>query len=215
MYGALFFEHHESRRTYVCRQSEDIYKIGKGRQMAAVSFRREPFVPEGGPDGGDGGKGGDVIFQADENLRTLMDFQITNANTRPKTVQNGMKKKRYGKNPVKTLIIKVPVGTVVIDEETGLVMTDLEETRAVIRCGKGRQGRQGQRTNYTTSTRQAPNFAEAGGIRQRRRNVILEMKLIADVGLVGFPNVGQIHAAFGQHQRQAEDRKLPFYNDRS
>ena len=161
-------------------------KSGKGGN-GAVSFRREPFVPEGGPDGGDGGKGGDVIFQADENLRTLMDFRY-NRKYEAENGQDGMKKKRYGKNG-QDLIIKVPVGTVVIDEESGLVMQDLTEHGQSFIAAKGGKGGKGN-VKYTTSTRQAPNFAEAGGF-AKERTVILEMKLIADVGLVGFPNVGK------------------------
>lgn len=161
-------------------------KSGKGGN-GAVSFRREPFVPEGGPDGGDGGKGGDVIFQADENLRTLMDFRYKRK-YEAENGQDGMKKKRYGKNG-QDLIIKVPVGTVVIDEESGLVMKDLKEHGQSFVVAKGGKGGKGN-TKYTTSTRQAPNFAEAGGF-AKERNIILELKLIADVGLVGFPNVGK------------------------
>ena len=161
-------------------------KSGKGGN-GAVSFRREPFVPEGGPDGGDGGKGGDVVFQADENLRTLMDFRYKRK-YEAENGQDGMKKKRYGKNGA-DLVIKVPVGTVVIDEESGLVMKDLTEHGQSFIAAKGGKGGKGN-TKYTTSTRQAPNFAEAGGF-AKERNVILEMKLIADVGLVGFPNVGK------------------------
>ncbi len=161
-------------------------RSGKGGN-GAVSFRREPFVPEGGPDGGDGGKGGDVIFQADENLRTLMDFRYKRK-YEAENGQDGMKKKRYGKNG-KDLVIKVPVGTVVIDEESGLVMKDLTEHGQSFVAAQGGKGGKGN-VKYTTSTRQAPNFAEAGGF-AKERSVILEMKLIADVGLVGFPNVGK------------------------
>ena len=161
-------------------------KSGKGGN-GAVSFRREPFVPEGGPDGGDGGKGGDVIFQADENLRTLMDFRYKRK-YEAENGQDGMKKKRYGKNG-QDLVIKVPVGTVVIDEESGLVMKDLTRHGESFVAAKGGKGGNGN-VKYTTSTRQAPNFAEAGGF-AKERSVILEMKLIADVGLVGFPNVGK------------------------
>ncbi|MFR6258217.1 MAG: GTPase ObgE [Anaerovoracaceae bacterium] len=161
-------------------------KSGKGGN-GAVSFRREPFVPEGGPDGGDGGNGGDVVFQADENLRTLMDFRYKKK-YEAEDGQDGMKKKRYGKNG-EDLIIKVPVGTVILDEESGLVMKDLTEHGQAFVAAKGGKGGKGN-VKYTTSTRQAPNFAEAGGF-AKERTVILEMKLIADVGLVGFPNVGK------------------------
>ena len=161
-------------------------KSGKGGN-GAVSFRREPFVPEGGPDGGDGGKGGDIVFQADENLRTLMDFRYKKK-YEAENGQDGMKKKRFGKNG-QDLVIKVPVGTIVIDEESGLVMKDLTENGESFVAAKGGKGGKGN-AKYATATRQAPNFAEAGGF-AKERSVILEMKLIADVGLVGFPNVGK------------------------
>ena len=116
-------------------------KSGKGGD-GAVTFRREPFVPEGGPDGGDGGRGGDVIFQADRNLRTLMDFKYKKK-YEAENGQNGMKKKRFGKAG-ENLIIKVPMGTVVIDEETGLVMKDLvEDGESFVAAKGGRGGRAG------------------------------------------------------------------------
>ena len=161
-------------------------KSGKGGN-GAVTFRREPFVPEGGPDGGDGGKGGDVVFLADENLRTLMDFRYKRK-YEAENGQNGMKKKRFGKNG-EDLVIKVPMGTVVIDEETGLVMKDLVEDGESFVAAKGGRGGKGN-VHFKNSVRQAPNFAEAGGF-AKERSVILEMKMIADVGLVGFPNVGK------------------------
>lgn len=161
-------------------------KSGKGGD-GAVTFRREPFVPEGGPDGGDGGRGGDVIFMADRNLRTLMDFKYKKK-YEAEAGQNGMKKKRFGKAG-ENLIIKVPLGTVIIDEVSGLVMKDLTEDGESFVAAKGGRGGRGN-TNFKNSVRQAPNFAEAGGA-AKERNVILELKLIADVGLVGFPNVGK------------------------
>ena len=161
-------------------------KSGKGGN-GAVTFRREPFVPEGGPDGGDGGKGGDVVFLADENLRTLMDFRYKRK-YEAESGQNGMKKKRFGKNG-EDLIIKVPVGTMVIDEATGKIMADMTNHGQSFVAAKGGRGGRGN-ARFATPTRQAPNFAEAGGF-AKERQVILEMKLIADVGLVGFPNVGK------------------------
>lgn len=163
-----------------------LIRSGKGGD-GCVSFRREPFVPEGGPDGGNGGKGGDVVFEADENLRTLMDFRYKRK-YEAENGQNGMRKKRFGKNG-EDLIIKVPVGTMVIDEATGKIMGDMTRHGQSFVAAKGGKGGKGN-TMYTTSTRQAPNFAEAGGF-AKERTVILEMKLIADVGLVGFPNVGK------------------------
>lgn len=161
-------------------------KSGKGGD-GCVSFRREPYVPEGGPNGGDGGKGGDVIFQADNSLRTLMDFRYRRKYD-AENGQNGMKYNRFGKQG-ETLVIKVPPGTIVIDEESGLVMKDLihdGDSFVAARGGKGGKGN----VNFKSSTRQAPNFAEAGGFAQSR-SVLLELKLIADVGLIGFPNVGK------------------------
>ncbi len=159
---------------------------GKGGN-GAVSFRREPFVPEGGPDGGDGGKGGDIVFQADRNMRTLMDFRYQRK-YQAENGQDGMKKKCYGKNGA-DLIIKVPSGTVIIDAATDRIMKDLVndgDTFVAARGGKGGKGN----VHFVNSVRQAPNFAEAGGA-AKERDVILEMKLLADVGLVGFPNVGK------------------------
>ncbi|MDD2190149.1 MAG: GTPase ObgE [Eubacteriales bacterium] len=161
-------------------------KSGKGGD-GCVSFRREPYVPEGGPNGGDGGKGGDVIFLADNNLRTLMDFRYKRK-YEAQDGQNGMKYNRFGKQG-EDLVIKVPPGTIVIDEESKLVMKDLVhhgDSFVAVRGGKGGKGN----VHFKNSVRQAPNFAEAGGFPQLR-SVILELKLIADVGLIGFPNVGK------------------------
>ncbi len=161
-------------------------RSGRGGD-GAVTFRREPFVPEGGPDGGDGGRGGDVVFQADRNLRTLMDFRYKRK-YEAENGQNGMKRNRFGKSG-EDLIIKIPMGTVIIDEDTGLIMKDLTEDGEKFIAAKGGRGGRGN-VNFKNSVRQAPNFAEAGG-EARERKIILEMKLIADVGLVGFPNVGK------------------------
>lgn len=161
-------------------------RSGKGGN-GAVSFRREPYVPEGGPDGGDGGRGGNVIFMADNSLRTLMDFRYKRK-YQAENGQDGMRKKRFGKDG-QDLVIKVPPGTVVIDEESGLVMKDLVNAGDSFIAAKGGKGGKGN-VHYKNSVRQAPNFAEAGGF-AKERSVILEMKLIADVGLVGFPNVGK------------------------
>ena len=159
---------------------------GKGGN-GAVSFRKEPFVPEGGPDGGDGGKGGDIIIKADKNLRTLMDFKYKRK-YEAENGQDGMRKKRFGKDG-KDLIIKVPQGTVVIDSKSGKIMKDLLENGDSLIAAKGGSGGKGN-TRFKNSVRQAPNFAEAG-TEAKERTVILELKMIADVGLVGFPNVGK------------------------
>ncbi len=149
-------------------------RSGKGGN-GCVSFRREPFVPEGGPDGGDGGNGGNVIFMADENLRTLMDFKYKKK-YEAENGQDGMRKKRYGKYG-EDLIIKVPLGTVVIDEDTGLVMKDFIQHGESFIAARGGRGGKGN-VHFKNSVRQAPNFAEAGGF-AKERNIILEMKLIA------------------------------------
>lgn len=159
---------------------------GKGGN-GAVSFRREPFVPEGGPDGGDGGKGGDVIIQADEGLHTLMDFKYKKKYV-AENGQNGMKKKMYGKKG-QDLIIKVPCGTIIIDKKTGHIMKDLIHNGDKLVAAKGGRGGKGN-VHFKNSVRQAPNFAEAG-TEAVERDVILELKVIADVGLIGFPNVGK------------------------
>ncbi|MDO4384215.1 MAG: GTPase ObgE [Eubacteriales bacterium] len=159
---------------------------GKGGN-GAVTFRREPFVPEGGPDGGDGGNGGSVIFEADNNLRTLMDFKYKKV-YKAESGQDGMKRKRFGKKG-QDLVIKVPVGTLIIDKETGLLMKDMCSPGDRLVAAKGGKGGKGN-VHFKSSVRQAPNFAEAGGL-AKERTVILELKLIADVGLLGFPNVGK------------------------
>ena len=159
---------------------------GKGGN-GAVTFRRDPYVPDGGPDGGDGGDGGSVIFVADRNLRTLMDFKYKRK-YQAENGQNGMKRNRFGKKG-EDLYIKVPVGTLIIDKETGLLMKDLCEDGDSLVAAKGGRGGRGN-VHYKSSIRQAPTFAEAGGF-ARERQVILELKLLADVGLLGFPNVGK------------------------
>ncbi|XVG95084.1 GTPase ObgE [Eubacteriales bacterium KG127] len=161
-------------------------KSGKGGD-GAVSFRREPFVPEGGPDGGDGGNGGSVIFQADRNYRTLMDFRYK-TKYKAENGQDGMRKKKFGKKG-EDLIIKVPVGTEIIEAESGKIMVDLIYDGQTFVAAKGGRGGKGN-DKYKNSVRQAPNFAEAGGF-AIERDVILELKMLADVGLVGFPNVGK------------------------
>ena len=159
---------------------------GKGGN-GAVTFRRDPYVPDGGPDGGDGGNGGSVIFVADKNLRTLMDLKYKRK-YQAENGQPGMKRNRYGKKG-QDLYIKVPIGTMIIDKETGHLMKDLTSDGDSVIAAKGGRGGRGN-VHYKSSIRQAPNFAEAGGP-AKTREVILELKLIADVGLLGFPNVGK------------------------
>ncbi|WP_129597319.1 GTPase ObgE [Anaerophilus nitritogenes] len=161
-------------------------KGGKGGD-GAVSFRREKYIPAGGPDGGDGGRGGCVIFIVDEGLRTLMDFRYQKRYI-AENGESGKAKKQFGKD-AKDLIIKVPPGTIVRDEETGKIIADLVENGQKAVVAKGGKGGKGN-VHFTTSTRQAPNFAESGNVPEERW-IILELKLLADVGLVGFPNVGK------------------------
>lgn len=161
-------------------------RSGKGGN-GAVTFRREPYVPEGGPDGGDGGRGGNVVIQADASLRTLMDFRYKKKYA-AEDGHNGMRKKKFGAAG-KDLVIKVPPGTMVYDKESGLLMKDLVEPGDSFIAAKGGKGGKGN-VHYKSSVRQAPNFAEAGG-EAKERTIILELKLIADAGLVGFPNVGK------------------------
>ena len=167
-------------------RAEITIESGKGGN-GAVTFRRDPYVPDGGPDGGDGGNGGSVIFIADRNLRTLMDLKYKRK-YKAENGQPGMKRNRYGKKG-EDLYIKVPVGTMIIDKETGHLMKDLTEDGDSVVAAKGGKGGKGN-VHYKSSIRQAPNFAEAGGP-AKEREVILELKLIADVGLLGFPNVGK------------------------
>lgn len=159
---------------------------GKGGN-GAVSFRREPFVPEGGPDGGDGGDGGNIIFQADRNYRTLMDFKYKKK-YQAENGQDGMRKKRFGKKG-EDLIIKVPIGTEIIEAQSNKLMVDMVEDGQTFIAAKGGRGGKGN-DSFKNSVRQAPNFAQAGGF-AIERDVILELKVLADVGLVGFPNVGK------------------------
>ena len=161
-------------------------KSGKGGN-GAVSFRREPYVPQGGPDGGNGGKGGDVVIRADRNLRTLMDFRYKRK-YEAESGEDGRGRQQFGKDGA-DLVILVPEGTVVRDAQSNAVMADLTQDGQSFIAAKGGRGGKGN-VMYKNSVRQAPNFAEAGGF-ARERTIELELKLIADVGLVGYPNVGK------------------------
>jgi len=163
-----------------------VIKSGKGGD-GAVSFRREPFVPNGGPDGGNGGKGGDVVFVSDSGLRTLMDLKYMKKYKAPQG-QDGMGSNKYGKGG-EDLMIRVPVGSVIIDEASGAFMADLAEDRARFTAAIGGKGGLGN-SSFKNSVRQAPNFAEAGTPGQER-TIVIELKLIADVGIIGLPNVGK------------------------
>ena len=163
-----------------------VIRSGKGGD-GAVSFRREPHVPNGGPDGGNGGKGGDVVFVADRGLRTLMDLKYMKK-YRAQPGQNGMGSNKYGRGG-EDLLIKVPVGSVVIDEASGAFMADLTVDGARFVAALGGKGGLGN-SSFKNSVRQAPNFAEAGTPGQERA-VVIELKLIADAGIVGMPNAGK------------------------
>ena len=161
-------------------------KAGNGGNGSA-SFHREKYVMNGGPDGGDGGCGGDIQFYADVNMHTLLDFRFRSKYT-AENGGDGSGNRCTGKRG-ENLLIKVPVGTVIRDAETGRVMADMDtpgETRTLLKGGKGGWGNQ----HFATATRQAPNFAKPG-IKTEVRTLQMELKTIADVGLVGYPNVGK------------------------
>ncbi len=161
-------------------------RSGKGGD-GHVSFRREKYVPNGGPDGGDGGHGGDVIFEVDEGLNTLIDFRHIRK-YRAEDGQEGGKKNCRGKDG-NDIIIKVPEGTVIKEAESGQVITDMSGDNKRIVLLKGGRGGNGNQ-HYATSTMQAPKYAQPGQP-AIELELILELKVIADVGLVGFPNVGK------------------------
>lgn len=161
-------------------------RAGKGGN-GAVSFRREKYVANGGPDGGDGGKGGDIVFAADRNVRTLADFRY-----KRKYVGNdgeaGGKRNCSGKYGEDT-VIKVPVGTIIRNQDTGRILVDLNGEGQVFIAARGGKGGAGNQ-HFAKATRQIPTFAKAG-IEGERLDVSLELKLLAEVGLLGFPNVGK------------------------
>ena len=163
-----------------------IIKSGKGGD-GHVSFRREKYVPDGGPDGGDGGKGGDIIFEVEDGLNTLTDYRHRRKFA-AQPAEEGAKKNCHGKNGA-DLILKVPAGTVIKDAESDKVIADMSgdnRRQIILRGGRGGLGNQ----HYATSTMQAPKYAQPGG-ESIELEVRLELKVIADVGLVGFPNVGK------------------------
>lgn len=161
-------------------------KAGKGGN-GVVAWRKEKYEPAGGPYGGDGGNGGSIVLRADEGIRTLMDYRYKRSYV-GESGEDGRTKKQYGKAGV-DITLKLPVGTIVKDEETGKVIVDLKEAGQEFIIARGGKGGRGN-AKFATSTRQAPGFAEAG-TKGQERNIILELKLLADVGLVGFPNVGK------------------------
>ena len=167
----------------------DVAKIkivaGKGGD-GKVSFHREKYIASGGPDGGDGGRGGSVIFQVDNNLSTLLDFRYKKKYVAPDG-ENGMGKRMKGKDGA-DLVIRVPRGTLIRDQETGQILQDMSDDTPFV-AAKGGNGGWGN-THFATPTRQAPRFAKPGQP-GASLDVTLELKLLADVGLLGFPNVGK------------------------
>lgn len=166
-------------------QAKIYIKAGDGGD-GAVSFHREKYVAAGGPDGGDGGKGGDVVFVVDDNISNLIDFRYKRKYVAEKG-QNGSGKNCSGRN-AQDLVVKVPRGTVVREIKSGRILADLSTDEPVVIAHGGKGGR--GNAHFATSTRQIPKFAKPG-FRGDEYEVMLELKLIADVGLVGFPNVGK------------------------
>lgn len=161
-------------------------KSGKGGD-GHVSFRREKYVPDGGPNGGDGGRGGDIIFITDESINTLADFRHKRKYAATPGEEGG-NNRCHGADG-EDLVLKVPKGTLIKDAQTGKVIHDMaqsDEPYTILKGGRGGKGNM----HYATSTMQAPKYAQPGG-KSRELEIILELKVIADVGLVGFPNVGK------------------------
>lgn len=161
-------------------------RSGRGGD-GCISFLRERYRPKGGPDGGDGGKGGDVIFVADRNVGTLLSFRF-NQHYRAEHGQGGMGRQKYGRKG-QNLVVKLPIGTVVSDHETGEILADLDHEGARVLAAAGGRGGRGN-MHYASSTNQTPRERELGEPAIERR-LRLTLKLLADVGLVGFPNAGK------------------------
>ena len=181
-----------------------LIRSGKGGD-GHVSFRRELYVPNGGPDGGDGGRGGDVIFEVDEGLNTLYEYRHKRK-FKAQDGEEGGKRRCHGKDG-SDIILKVPEGTIIREAESGKVIADMsgENRRQVIlQGGRGGAGNM----HFATSTMQVPKYAQPG-VPAQELEVLLELKVIADVGLVGFPNVGK---SIPCDQCTAEDRQLSFHH---
>ena len=163
-----------------------IVKAGDGGHGKSA-FRREKFVPKGGPAGGDGGRGGDIVFRVDQNMNTLLDFRY-HRKFKAENGENGDIKNQYGKN-APPCIVKVPPGTTVRDEETGELLADLTEVGQEAVIAKGGRGGRGN-AKFANAANRAPTFAEFGEPGESR-NLVLELKLLADAGLVGYPSVGK------------------------
>ncbi len=153
----------------------------------AAAFRREKYVPKGGPSGGDGGDGGSVILEVDEGLSTLLDFRYRHEHN-AKAGERGANKDMYGKRG-QDIVLRVPAGTMVYDDERGVLLADLQKHGQRLVAARGGQGGRGN-IHFATAIDRAPRHFERGGLGQER-TIRLELKLLADVGLVGFPNVGK------------------------
>src|SRR5690606_35385408 len=163
-----------------------IYVKGGDGGDGLIAFRRELYVPDGGPAGGDGGKGGDIVFRVDEGLRTLVDFRYKKHYKAPDG-EKGRNKARHGAN-AEDMIIRVPPGTVVIDDDTQEVVADLTRHGQEVVIARGGKGGRGN-MRFASPANTAPHVAENGD-EAEERYLVLELKVIADVGLVGFPSVG-------------------------
>ncbi|ASA23756.1 GTPase ObgE [Paenibacillus donghaensis] len=164
-----------------------IYVKGGDGGDGLVAFRREKYVPEGGPAGGDGGRGGDVIFKVDEGLRTLMDFRYQRHFKADRGVK-GRNKSMHGAN-AEHMIVRIPPGTVLIDDDTGETIADMTRHGQYVVVARGGRGGRGN-TRFATAANTAPELAENGEEGQERY-IVMELKVMADVGLVGFPSVGK------------------------
>lgn len=170
------------------------------------AFRREKFVPKGGPSGGDGGRGADVILEVDSNLNTLLDFRY-HRKFRGEKGENGDIKNQYGRN-ASPCIVKVPPGTVVRDEDTGELLADLTEPGQQAVVARGGRGGRGN-AKFASSANRAPTFAEFGEPGERRK-LVLELKLLADVGIVGYPSVGKSSLVASVSAAKPEIADYPF-----
>lgn len=164
-----------------------VYVKGGDGGDGLISFRREKYVPEGGPAGGDGGKGGDVIFRVDEGLRTLMDFRYQK-HFKAKRGEKGRNKSQHGAN-AESMIVRIPPGTILTDDDTGEVIGDLTRHGQQVVVARGGRGGRGN-IRFATPNNPAPELAE-NGEEGEERYVTMELKVMADVGLVGFPSVGK------------------------
>lgn len=182
-----------------------IVKAGDGGHGKSA-FRREKFVPKGGPAGGDGGRGGDVVCIVDSNRNTLLDFRY-HRKFQAKNGGNGDIKNQYGKN-AETCFIKVPPGTIIKDEKTGEQIADLTEIGQMAVVAKGGRGGRGN-AKFANAANRAPTFAEFGEPGEAR-NLILELKLLADVGLVGYPSVGKSSLVASCSAARPEIADYPF-----